>query len=77
MKAIIISASDWEGLFVDGKLVYENHEIERGVLRGLCKEYKLEFTEIEEAWVTEDYEDHLCDVGSFPVNLSDVAYDLN
>lgn len=48
MKAIVIKADDWEGLFVDGKLVYEYHEIERATLRKLCKEYNIDFTEIKE-----------------------------
>lgn len=77
MGAIIIRADDWEGLFVDGKLVYEYHEIERATLRKLCKEYDIKFTEIQEAWVTSEYEDHLNDVGGFDENLSDVGYELD
>ena len=45
-KAIIVKADDWEGLFVNEKLVYEHHEIDRKTLRKLCKEYGLDFDKI-------------------------------
>lgn len=77
MDAIIIRADVWEGLFIDGKLVYEYHEIRRNTLKELCKEYNLKFTDIGEAWVTDEYEDYLCDAGGFHENLSDVKYNLN
>ena len=76
-KAIIVKADDWEGLFVNEKLVYEHHEIDRKTLRKLCKEYGLDYAEIEEVWVTEEYEDYLCGAGSFHENLSEVDYEPN
>ncbi|MEG2381824.1 MAG: hypothetical protein RSB38_09025 [Oscillospiraceae bacterium] len=75
MEAIIIKADDWEGLFVDGKLVYENHEIDRLTLRELCEDYSLNFVKIGEVWVTDEFKEYLWDVGSFPENLSEVEYE--
>lgn len=73
--AIIIRADDWEGLFVDGVLVYEHHEISRRELRELCKEHKINFSEIEEGWVTDDYDEYLSVAGGFPEKLEDVEYE--
>lgn len=77
MEAIIILADDWEGLFVDGKCVYEDHEIDRKTLRRLCKKHKLDFVKIKEGWVTEEYEEYLCDAGRLHEDLSNVRYKVD
>lgn len=74
MKAIIIKADEWEGLYVNGRLVHEDYEISRKILQRLCKTFDLNFIDIEEEWVTADYENHLENVGNLPENLAEVDY---
>ncbi len=79
-KAVLIKADDWEGLFVDGKLVDEGHALNQGYgrikyFKELAKEYNFDINEMDEFYVTEEYEDYLCDAGEFHENLSDVKYE--
>lgn len=78
MSAILISSRyDWEGLFVNGKLVYQNHEIDRRRLQYICKQYKLDFTKIKQGTVTEEYDEYLYNAGGFDENLEEVKYELD
>lgn len=73
MKAVLVKADDWQGVFIDGELSYEGHEINFRDLKEICKHNKLNISDIEEKWVTDDYYDrYLSRYGSFPNNLSEV-----
>ena len=79
---IIINSDDWEGLFVNGKLIEEGHELNDGMsrkkyLQELCRKYNVSLPSIEEGYVTEDYyDDILSERGSYPENLSEVDWYL-
>lgn len=80
-KVVIISADDWEGLFVDGVLVDEGHTLNEGesrkkYLASICKKYNVTLDEIQEGYVTEEYEEKLNDCGRFDQNLLDVGFEL-
>jgi hypothetical protein len=76
MKAVLVSAEDWQGMFVNGKLDYEGHEISLSDLKKICKHHKINITDIEQKCVTDDYYDrYLSRYGSFPNDLSEVELD--
>lgn len=73
MKAILVKSDDWQGIFLDGKLDYEGHNISFEEMKDICKHNKLNIDDIEEKWVTDDYyDDYLSKYGSFPSNLLEV-----
>lgn len=81
-SAIIIKADDWEGLFINGKLVEENHTLNQGhsrrkYLLSICSKYGLKMEEILEGYVTDDYYDKMEDTGGFDADINDVEYDLD
>jgi hypothetical protein len=69
-RLILLSADDWEGLFIDGELIDEGHEIRRTELVKAMKTYstfdvKFEYFSIEgQEWLEER--------GSFPMNFCDI-----
>lgn len=69
-KYVLVKADDWQGLFVDGKLVFENHSISLFDLQRLIPEAKN--SEIETRYVTEKYDEELQNRGCFPKNLTKV-----
>jgi len=80
--AIIIGADDWEGLFVNGKLVEEGHTLNEGYSRrkyllSICMKYNLKMDEILEGYVTDDYDEVLADQGGFDENIEDVGFYLD
>jgi len=59
----VTSNCDWEGLYINGKLVMENHMLDlRDVLKRL--DIKCDFIEADDEWLFEH--------GVLPKNLSDV-----
>lgn len=49
-KVVVLNGDDWSGVYVDGKLVYENHGIP---LRELAKHAGVEVVDVDggdEAW---------------------------
>jgi len=81
-EAILVKSDDWEGLFINGKLVEEGHTLNEGTSRikyfsSLAKKYNFSLEDMKEAWVTEGYEEWLYDSGSFHENLSDINYELD
>ncbi len=55
MKATIISIEDWEALYIEGQLVYENHRIDG---YDLADHGVLECTSAEEGTLTRHVERH-------------------
>lgn len=78
-KAILIGLDDWEGLYINGKLVEEGHTLNQGYNRfkyfqQLAKEYNFSLDELESAYVTPEYQEELEDIGGFPDDIADVKY---
>jgi hypothetical protein len=66
MNIDIVSGDDWEGLYVDGVLVYESHTLTVGrVLRGIGVEFT--YVAPDPQWLEER--------GSLPDRLDDVKRD--
>lgn len=79
VKAVLVNASDWEGLYINGSLVEEGHSLNEGHSRPkyfaeLASRYKFELKDMVQAFVTCEYEEVLNEVGSFPDDLSEVQY---
>jgi hypothetical protein len=80
-EALIVNSDDWQGLFVDGKLIDEGHTLGEGLgilvyLQEKADEFNFNLKEIKQAWVTEEYEEYLYDMGSFHKDLKDVQYEI-
>lgn len=78
-KAILIGADEWEGLFINGKLVEEGHTLNEGYNRmnyfkKLSKQYNFDLNKIISGYVTPEYEIELEDIGSFPEDIEDITY---
>ena len=74
-KAILVQAGDWEGLFVNGKLVEEGHTLNEGYDRikyflKLSEQYNFDLNSLIEFRVEE--EDALHNCGSFPEDINDI-----
>ena len=76
-KAIIIESDDWEGLFINGKLVEEGHSLNQGESRikyfkKISKIYNFDIENLYEFYIEEDDEDYLYKNGSFPLNINEL-----
>jgi len=67
MKITIINGDDWKGLYIDGKLVFENHQLEVDDFCQHCN-IEAEFIEPDEQW----FEQRLIEGSYLPENLVDV-----
>lgn len=67
MKYTLVKGDDWEGFYVNGKLITEGHRIE---LEDIFEILQLNFTE---KWVDVDWLD---DKGGFTENLEDVVFEI-
>lgn len=77
-RAIIIQSDDWEGLYVDGELVGEDHTLCGSDLLYLVKiatDYRLAREDFTVCWVDASDEDELEMAGGFPCLLSDLKGD--
>ncbi len=63
---LLLQSDDWDGLFIDGKLVTEGHSIS---LYKFCKilGIKVDFKEVDDEYMYE--------MGSFPENLDEIPED--
>jgi len=67
-KLVIISGDDWEGIYIDGKLIDEGHSIDwRFVLKVLGYNISGTYIEDEEFW----------EIGNLPDKLEDLEVILN
>ena len=79
-KAILIQADDWEGLFINGRLVEEGHTLHEGNSRvkyfsQLSKDYDFNLDEMKELWITDEDDEILYQYGSFPLTLDELHGD--
>lgn len=75
MKITIVSADEWDGLYLNGECIWQHHDLtlchfiealkENGVTT--MSPFAVEFDRLSE----EEY-DHLCDVGNLPDRLEEV-----
>lgn len=72
MSAVIYKYDDWQGLFVDGVKVYEQHEVRLDDLKQHCPDMPVKY--IEEVWVDKysAIREHLYHDGRFPETQNDV-----
>jgi hypothetical protein len=63
-KIVVLSYDDWKGLYSNGNLVYENHELGIEDLITLCP-----IETIDIIWVNQTGEDYLLENGLFPKKL--------
>ena len=74
-SVLILFADDWEGLYVDGKLIEENHTLGEGdplFLLKLSEKHNFISSDITLENIIEDDERELAQVGCLPQNLSEL-----
>lgn len=79
-KAILLQCDDWEGLYINGKLVEEGHTLNQSESRvkyfvNLSKQYNFNLEDMQELYLYEDDEQWVMDIGSFPNNIHDFKDD--
>lgn len=67
-KIVTVNGGDWQGLYIDGVLKYEDHSIDLDVFAGLVK------IELEEKWCNDDW---LSERGRLPERLEEVCFPHN
>ena len=77
-KAILLKSNDWEGLYVDGKLIDEGNidEMNEGEERAvyftkLAHNHKFELKDMKVAYLKKDDDEKTEEYGSFHNNLCD------
>ena len=60
---------DWQGLYVDGKLVYQHHKVDAHTLSQELTKAGVDF---KTGWVDFNF---LCDHDGLPENLDDVEFE--
>ena len=80
-RAIVLSSDDWEGLFIDGKLVSEGHHLGEGrpgnFWLDIGRKYDIDGSDLKEMEVTPEDDDELMDAGSFPRTLDELKGDYS
>jgi len=77
-SAILVTADDWEGLYVNGKLVDEGHTLNEGSTRTqyfsvLTKQFNFSLEDLEEMDVSDKYyEEYLSVYGNLHSSFSDM-----
>jgi len=66
---LVSTGNDWEGLFVDGKKVYEHHEVSNQLISKWSAKTGLV---IEKKWTTAEETSKTEDCGCFPELLKDM-----
>lgn len=74
-RVIFYDADDWQGLYIDGKLVSEGHNLCEGDIKfllELSEEYDFKSSDVECKEVSGSQYDHIQLVGNFPEFLKDL-----
>lgn len=71
MEVVQAMGDDWNGLFINGKLVMEDHHLKMKDVQAAMKAagalgVEIEFAEVDMDWMWE--------VGSFPSDISEVVW---
>lgn len=80
-KAIILQGDDWEGLYVDGKLIEEGHTLNQGYSRikylsQLAKKYKFALDDVKEQYLEDEDLEWMAEecLSGFPEYISEFRY---
>lgn len=69
-------SGDWEGLFIDGELISEGHNLGQGNSKkfwiDMSKKYDFLSEDIVEKELTDEDEEYMEDSGNFPNNISEL-----
>jgi len=82
-KRVVIlttQSGDWEGLFIDGKLIDEGHHLgdgNRNFMLEQAEKYNFKSTDILRHEINNEDEEMLCKCGSFPSTLDGLAGTYN
>ena len=73
-KVILLKSDDWEGLYVNGKLVEEGHTLNEGNERvvyffGLAEKHKFKLGSLESKCLSQKDCEWTEEMGSFPVSV--------
>ena len=72
---VIACADDWQGLYVDGKLKYENHTVDLEERLGGTIELPVVINSVDHKWCEESWTDpEEGDFDGFPEDLKDVVF---
>jgi len=75
-KVVLIDTGDyWEALYVDGKVVYQDHEINKMEFLRMAEEYDFKYSDVVGADVEYEDFDKCQKTGSFPDTLSEFVSD--
>lgn len=69
---VLVKSDDWQGLYINNKLWEEDHHIEFSAIIDGCKRNGVDVADLEEMWVSEDYQEKLEDIGNFPDSYEDI-----
>ncbi len=74
-KVLILFSDDWEGLYIDGKLIEEGHSLGEGdtlFILKMAEEFGFTSADVTMENVIDEDEIELSNVGSFPQNVSEL-----
>lgn len=81
-KAILLMSNEdeWEGLYINGKLVKEGHTLNEGENRikyftKLSKQYNFDLDNMKQLYLEEDDDAYTMETGCFPVNIEEFLSD--
>lgn len=77
MSVLVLKADDWEGLFIDGKLIDEGHSLEEGsdrikYFQEASKSHDFDIMDVKIKWLEDKDEEELMSSGSFPDTLKEL-----
>ena len=79
MKVIIVSTQfgDWEGLYIDDKLIDDGHELGEGdgkhYMLKASEKYGFKLKNVKTCELNDEDEDTIADSGSFPKNYEELG----
>lgn len=78
----VIKADDWEGLYINGKLIDEGHTLNEGDERvlyfaDLAKRCNFDLSHIKFYWIDDEDEQHLENLGNFPEDIDKLIGDYD
>lgn len=71
MKISIVIADDWEGLYLNNRLIEEGHKIKRLELVSVMKEFNT--FDVEEQWLSNEGIEAVEHIGNLPNKYEDIA----
>jgi len=70
---IVSNGDDWEGLYVNGKCIVQDHRISRmDLIEEILKVVDKGSISVEECYLTDEYIEKAYNTGCFPDNLSEM-----